>query len=55
MAVAAVVGGVLVVELLQMWQPHQSASITDPLLALGAGLALKLLDPAAHRRSLSFR
>lgn len=54
-AVAAVVGGVLVVELLQMWQPHQSASITDPLLALGAGLVLRVLDPAPQRRHLSFK
>lgn len=54
-AVAAVVGGVLVVELLQMWQPAQSASITDPLLALGAGLVLKWLDPAPRRRRFSYR
>ena len=54
-AVTAVVGGVLVIEVLQMWQPGQSASITDPLLALGAGLVLKWLDPAPHRRRLSYR
>ena len=54
-AVAAVVGGVLAIELLQMWQPHQSASITDPLLALGAGLVLRLIDPAARGRRFSYR
>jgi VanZ family protein len=54
-AVAAVVGGVLAIELLQMWQPHQSASITDPLLALGAGLTLRLIDPAARGRRLAYK
>jgi hypothetical protein len=54
-AIASVVGGVFAIELLQMWQPDQSASIADPLIALGAGLVLKLMDPSAHRRHLSYR
>ena len=45
-------GGVLAIELLQMWQPHQAASIADPLLALGAGLVLRVVDPAARSHRL---
>ena len=36
-------------------ESNQSASITDPLLALGAGLAFKLIDPAVRGRRLSYR
>jgi VanZ family protein len=54
-AVAAVTVAVLAIELLQMWQPQRSASITDPLLALGAGLALRAIDPARKRGRLSYR
>lgn len=54
-AIVAVVGGVLAIELLQMWQPHQAASIADPLLALGAGLLLRVVDPSARSRRLAYR
>lgn len=42
-ATAAVTGMALLIELLQMWLPQQHASITDPLLALAVGLALRAL------------
>ena len=42
-AVLALVATVLAIEVLQAWLPEQSASITDPLLALGVGLAFRSL------------
>jgi VanZ family protein len=42
-AVGALTVTVLVIELLQAWLPGQSASITDPLLALAVGLAFRSL------------
>ncbi len=53
-ALATVVVGVFAIELLQLWQPDRAASVTDPLLALAAGLILRMLDPGAGRR-LTFR
>lgn len=54
-AVALVVGVVIAIELVQLWQPGQAASITDPLLALGLGLGLRMIDPVSRRRSLGLR
>jgi VanZ family protein len=42
-AIAAVPGMALLIELLQMWLPQQHASIADPLLALAVGLVLRAL------------
>jgi hypothetical protein len=42
-AVIALVATVLGIEVLQQWLPDQSASITDPLLALAVGLAFRSL------------
>lgn len=42
-AVIALTTTVLAIEVLQAWLPDQSASITDPLLALGVGLAFRSL------------
>jgi len=55
LAIGIVACAVLAIEVLQMWQPQQSASITDPLLALGAGWVLRALDPARRRSWLSYR
>ena len=50
---------VLAIEVLQAWLPEQSASITDPLLALGVGLAFRSLyqrmRPRAFARDTIFR
>jgi VanZ family protein len=54
-AIGTVVGAVFLIELLQLWLPDRTASITDPLLALGLGLALRAIDPATTRQRLSFR
>jgi VanZ family protein len=42
-AVLALTATVLGIELLQAWLPEQTASITEPLLALGVGLAFRSL------------
>jgi VanZ family protein len=42
-SVAVVVTTVSAIEVLQMWLPGQSASITEPLLALGIGLLFRYL------------
>jgi len=49
-AIAVVVACVCMVELVQVWQPRQTASITDPLLALGLGLLLRLVAPRGRKR-----
>jgi hypothetical protein len=54
-AIAVVVAGVLAIEVIQMWQPEHAASVTDPLLALAAGLLLRLVDSATRRHSLRLR
>jgi hypothetical protein len=50
-ATLATAGLVAVIEVLQMWLPGRSADITDPLLALGAGLLLAMPRGSAGRRS----
>ena len=42
-AVIALTATVFAIEVLQAWLPEQSASITDPLLALGVGLGFRSL------------
>jgi VanZ family protein len=42
-AVSVVVATAAVIEVLQMWLPGQTASITDPLLALALGLVFRYL------------
>jgi VanZ family protein len=42
-AMIALAVTVLVIEILQTWLPEQTPSITDPLLALGVGLAFRSL------------
>jgi VanZ family protein len=58
-AVAALTATVLVIEILQAWLPEQSASITDPLLALGVGLGFRSLyqrmRPRAFARETIFQ
>ncbi|HKQ13248.1 MAG TPA: VanZ family protein [Steroidobacteraceae bacterium] len=58
-AVLALVVTVLAIELLQAWLPEQNASITDPLLALGVGLAFRSLyqrmRPRAFARETIFQ
>lgn len=54
-SIALVTAGVFVVEIVQMWQPDRVASITDPVLALGLGLAMRLIAPARRRVRLGFR
>lgn len=49
-AIAIVVGTALAIEVLQLWLPHQSGSITDPVLALAIGLLVRALDRARARR-----
>lgn len=55
LAIALVVGLVIGIELLQLWQPERTASITDPLLALATGLLLRAIHPAARRSNPGFR
>ncbi len=55
LAIALVVGIVVGIELLQLWQPDRAASITDPLLALATGLLLRAINPAARRSNPGFR
>lgn len=43
----------VVIETLQIWLPGEYASITDPLLALGIGLAFRSLYKRAKPRTLS--
>jgi hypothetical protein len=40
---------VLTIEVLQAWLPDQSASLTDPVLALAVGLAFRSLYRHAPR------
>ena len=58
-AVIALTATVLAIEVLQAWLPEQSASITDPLLALGVGLAFRSLyqrmRPRAFARDTIFQ
>jgi VanZ family protein len=58
-AVGALTVTVLVIEILQAWLPEQSASITDPLLALIVGLAFRSLyqrmRPRAFARDTIFQ
>lgn len=58
-ATAALVATVLTIEVLQAWLPEQSASITDPLLALAVGLAFRSLyqgtGPRAFARETIFQ
>ncbi|HJY40160.1 MAG TPA: hypothetical protein VJ303_02960, partial [Steroidobacteraceae bacterium] len=57
-AVIALVATVLGIEVLQAWLPDQSASITDPLLALAVGLAFRSLyrtQPRAYVRDSIFQ
>ena len=58
-AVVALTATVLAIEVLQGWLPEQSASITDPLLALGVGLAFRSLyqrmRPRAFARETIFQ
>jgi VanZ family protein len=53
-AAAAVTVTALAIEILQVWLPHEHASITDPLLALAVGLAFRYLylraRPSAFER-----
>lgn len=49
-ALGVVVCTVLAIEILQMWLPLQSASVTDPLLALGVGLLFRYLYLRARPR-----
>lgn len=43
----------VVIEMLQIWLPAEHASITDPLLALGVGLAFRALYKRAQPRAFS--
>lgn len=52
LAIGIVVGAVLFIELLQLWQPGRAASIADPLVALALGLFLRMIDPSSSRRTL---
>lgn len=52
-ALVFVTSMVLAIELLQMWLPHQSAAITDPVLALGVGLTLRWLYQNARVRAFA--
>ena len=58
-AVIALTATVFAIELLQAWLPQQSASVTDPLLALGVGLAFRSLyqrmRPRAFARETIFQ
>jgi VanZ family protein len=58
-AVLALVATVLAIEVLQAWLPDQTASITEPLLALGVGLAFRSLyqrmRPRAFARETIFQ
>jgi VanZ family protein len=58
-AVIALTGTVLGIEVLQAWLPEQSASITDPLLALAVGLGFRSLyqrmKPRAFARETIFQ
>ncbi len=58
-AMIALTAIVLSVEVLRAWLPDQSASITDPLLALGVGLAFRSLyqrmRPRAFARDTIFQ
>jgi VanZ family protein len=49
-SIAIVVGIALTIELLQLWLPNQSGSITDPVLALAMGLAMRAFERARTRR-----
>ena len=55
----ALVATVLAIEVLQAWLPDQTASITEPLLALGVGLAFRSLyqrmRPRAFARETIFQ
>lgn len=52
-AMGALTATVLVIEILQAWLPEQSASITDPLLALGVGLAFRSLHQRMRPRAFA--
>lgn len=58
-AVIALTATVLAIEVLQAWLPEQSASITDPLLALAVGLGFRSLyhrmKPRAFARETIFQ
>ena len=57
-AVIALIATVLGIEVLQAWLPDQSASVTDPLLALAVGLAFRSLyrtQPRAFARDSIFQ
>jgi VanZ family protein len=40
-SIGLLIGTVVAIEVLQVWLPHQHASITDPLIALGASLLFR--------------
>jgi hypothetical protein len=58
-AVIALTATVFAIEVLQAWLPEQSASITDPLLALAVGLGFRSLyqrmRPRAFARETIFQ
>jgi hypothetical protein len=57
--VLALTATIFAIEVLQAWLPEQSAAITDPLLALGVGLAFRSLyqrmRPRAFTRDTIFQ
>jgi VanZ family protein len=49
MAITLVTASALTIEIAQLWLPNQSASITDPVLALAMGLVLRSLERSRRR------
>ena len=56
-AIIAVVLTILGIEILHLWQPGRSSSLTDPSLALLMGLLMRLAsdEPKARRRQFARR
>jgi VanZ family protein len=54
-AVAVVTAMTLAIEVLQIWLPHENASIADPLLAFATGLAMRSLYARMQPRSFARR
>jgi hypothetical protein len=53
-AIAIAVGAALTFEILQLWLPNQSGSITDPALVLVIGLAMRAMERARARRDSGY-
>jgi VanZ family protein len=54
-AVVIVTGMALAIEVLQIWLPHENASIADPLLAFATGLAMRSVYVRLQPRSFARR